>query len=321
MKFSSSALSVLLLMAVAIPSAVDGFLSNNFGFPNKNIDNNRPLSSLTASDSELDLGMTPELKRVTDAFAAIEQEQVRYKQLLYMAQTTKEANDMPESSKTPENKVPGCLSTVFVDGTAVYNEEVDDYVINFLGDSDGLMTKGLVALLVRCLSGNTAEAIQKVDPQFIKIARIDQSLTPGRNNGFLNMLQSMKNKATELDEGARSGATSASTSTEAEESSPEEEEYATASEGVEGPKYTAIVAALQALQPESLAVVDNSQANGSPEGAETHFELNIVASAFDGLNVIKRQQLVFMMLGTLMPDIESLQIASMFTPEEAEARA
>lgn len=321
MKFSSSALSVALLMAVAIPSPVDGFLSNNLPFPNKNIDNSRPLSSLTASDSELDLGMTPELKRVTDAFAAIEQEQVRYKQLLYMAQTTKEANDMPESSKTPENKVPGCLSTVFVDGTAVYNEEVDDYVIKFLGDSDGLMTKGLVALLVRCLSGNTAEAIQKVDPQFIKIARIDQSLTPGRNNGFLNMLQSMKNKATELDEAARSGATSASTSTEADESSPEEEESATASEGVEGPKYTAIVAALQALKPESLAVVDNSQANGSPEGAETHFELNIVASAFDGLNVIKRQQLVFMMLGTLMPDIESLQIASMFTPEEAEARA
>ena len=106
-------------------------------------------SSLTASDSELDLGMTPELKRVTDAFAAIQQEQVRYKQLLYMAQTTKEANSLPESSKIPENKVPGCLSTVFVDGTAEYNEELGDYVIKFLGDSDGLMTKGLVALLVR----------------------------------------------------------------------------------------------------------------------------------------------------------------------------
>ena len=107
------------------------------------------MSSLTAADSESDLGMTPELKRVTSAFAAIEQEQVRYKQLLYMAQTTKEANELPESSKIPKNKVPGCLSTVFVDGTAVYDDEVGDYVINFLGDSDGLMTKGLVALLVR----------------------------------------------------------------------------------------------------------------------------------------------------------------------------
>ena len=60
----------------------------------------------------------------------------------------------------------------------------------------------------RCLSGNTAEAIQKVDPQFIKAAKIEQSLTPGRNNGFLNMLKSMKQKALALDAAARSsGAT------------------------------------------------------------------------------------------------------------------
>jgi hypothetical protein len=114
----------------------------------------RPFSSHATllfdnEQQELDLGLTPELKRVTDAFAAIQDEQVRYKQLLYMAQNTKEANTLPESSKIPENKVPGCLSTVYVDGTAEYNEEIGDYVINFLGDSDGLLTKGLVALLVR----------------------------------------------------------------------------------------------------------------------------------------------------------------------------
>ena len=99
--------------------------------------------------SEIDLGLTPELKKVTEAFGAIGDEQVRYKQLLYMAQHTKEANDMPESSKKPENKVPGCLSTVYVDGKVEFSEEVGDYVINFIGDSDGLLTRGLVALLVR----------------------------------------------------------------------------------------------------------------------------------------------------------------------------
>jgi cysteine desulfuration protein SufE len=56
---------------------------------------------------------------------------------------------MPESSKTPENKVPGCLSTVYVDGKAEFSEESGDYIINFIGDSDGLLTRGLVALLVR----------------------------------------------------------------------------------------------------------------------------------------------------------------------------
>eukprot|EP00536_Pseudo-nitzschia_multiseries_P001943 jgi/Psemu1/317742/estExt_fgenesh1_pm.C_260006 len=265
--------------------------------------------------------MTPELKRVTEAFASIEQEQVRYKQLLYMAQTTVEVNNLPESSKVPENKVPGCLSTVFVDGQAVYNDEIGEYVINFQGDSDGLMTKGLVALLVRCLSGNTAEAIQKVDPQFIKMARIDQSLTPGRNNGFLNMLQSMKNKAMELNEAAQNGSTPTAVATTT--SSPDDTD-ATENDATvdgEGPKYTAIVTALRSLKPSSLSVVNTSEENGSAEGDETHFVVDIVASAFEGLNVIKRQQLIFMMLGEIMPDIQDLRIASMFTPEEAEQRS
>ena len=109
--------------------------------------------SMSAADDdnngEDDLGLTPELARITDAFCNIGDEQVRYKQLLYMAQNTKEANSMDMKSKIPENKVPGCLSTVYVDGTATYDESKNDYVINFIGDSDGLLTRGLVALLVR----------------------------------------------------------------------------------------------------------------------------------------------------------------------------
>jgi sulfur transfer protein SufE/stress-induced morphogen len=306
MRFSSALLSAALCIA-ASPSA-DAFVPSNNNGSFRNHRSFRELSSL-AAESEVDLGMTPELKRVTDAFASIDQEQVRYKQLLYMAQTTEEANNLPESSKIPENKVPGCLSTVYVDGTAVYNEEAGDYLINFQGDSDGLMTKGLVALLVRCLSGNTAKAIQKVDPQFIKVARIDQSLTPGRNNGFLNMLQSIKTKAIQLDEAARNGSAPAAASSE---TATEETEEETADEAS---KSDAIVAALQALKPESLKVVDSS------DGAETRFVVDVVAEAFDGLNVIQRQQLIFMMLGQIMPEIEDLRIASMFTPEEAAKRS
>ena len=175
---------------------------------------------------------------------------------------------------------------------------------------------GIVFANNRCLSGNTAEAIQKVDPQFIKIARIDQSLTPGRNNGFLNMLQSIKNKATELDEAARSGSTPVATTT-----APTSSDDATEVAGGEASKYTAIEAALQALKPSSLTILDNSQQSGSAEGEETHFVVDIVASAFEGLNVIKRQQLIFMMLGEIMPEIQDLRIASMFTPEETEQRA
>jgi len=279
--------------------------------------------TVTATDSEQDLGMTLELKKVTNAFAAIQEEQTRYKQLLYMAQSTKEANNLPESSKIPENKVPGCLSTVYIDGTAIYNDEIDDFVINFLGDSDGLMTKGLVALLVRCLSGNTAKAIQNVDPQFIKIARIDQSLTPGRNNGFLNMLQSMKNKALDLDELARAGANSSTTEEKSLTSDVNGETTVEmmmtkgGSNDENSPKYDAIVHALQAIKPTLLQLVDNSLQFDN--GEESHFELYIIAPAFEGLNVIKRQQLIYMILGDLMPQIEALQITSQ-TPDEAEQR-
>ncbi|CAJ1959044.1 unnamed protein product [Cylindrotheca closterium] len=278
----------------------------------------RLTTKMFSTEKEIDLGLTPELEKVTKAFKTIGDEQTRYKQLLYMAQNTAEANNMPESSKIPENKVPGCLSTVFIDGTAEYNEEVGDYVLNFIGDSDGLLTRGLVALLVRCLSGNTAEAIQKVDPQFIKEAQIEQSLTPGRNNGFLNMVRVIKQKATELDAAAREGKSETATQTKSDNAE-ESSEDATADNG-HGPKYNAIVAALQLLKPTTLNLIDNSDQHAGHAGndidGESHFNLEIVAEAFEGLNLVKRHQLVYMMLGEIMPQIHALQIQAN-TPEEA----
>jgi len=270
---------------------------------------------LSATEEEVDLGLTPELERVTNAFKTIGDEQLRYKQLLYMAQNTAEANDMPETFKVPENKVPGCLSTVYIDGTAEYSEEAGDYVLNFIGDSDGLLTRGLVALLVRCLSGNTAEAIQKVDPQFIKVAQIEQSLTPGRNNGFLNMVRVIKQKAVELDAAARDGTSETAEATKGDGAEEQSEEAA--ADGGHGPKYNAILAALRALKPTTLNLVDNSHQHDDADG-ESHFELEIVAEAFDDLNPIKRHQLIYMMLGDIMPQIQALQIQAALTPEEVE---
>ena len=109
----------------------------------------------------------------------------------------------------------------------------------------------------------------------------------------------MKQKASE--------ATDAPVTEDTSSTSEEVEETAAAGDK---PMYNAIVAQLQTLQPTLLELVDNSQ------GKETNFDLTIVAEAFDGLNIIKRQQLIYMMLGEVMPKIESLQIQAM-TPDEA----
>jgi stress-induced morphogen len=197
--------------------------------------------------------------------------------------------------------------------------------------SVGLYYLYMIIIFIRCLSGNTAEAIKKVDPQFIKVAKIEQSLTPGRNNGFLNMVQSMKNKAVQLDAAARQANNNAG-STSSSSSDNETASVATESDDNvatipdldgKGPKFRAIVTALQVLKPTSLNLVDNSYQHAGHAGndmdGESHFELSIVASAFDGLNLVKRHKLVYMVLGDLMPQIHALQIQSL-TPTEAEAR-
>jgi BolA-like protein 1 len=165
----------------------------------------------------------------------------------------------------------------------------------------------------RGLSGNTAEDIQKVDPAFIKTAGIAQSLTPGRNNGFLNMLALMKKKALEAhdNDSQKTTALSESDDTKAASSS-------------DRPMYDAMISKLQALQPTLLELKDNSHehaghAGNKGNGQESHFQLSIVAEAFDGLNLVKRHKLIYMMLGDLMPQIHALQIQAM-TPAEADRK-
>jgi BolA-like protein 1 len=178
--------------------------------------------------------------------------------------------------------------------------------------------------MTRCLSGNTAEAIQNVDPQFIQVAKIQQSLTPGRNNGFLNMLKSMKQKALDLAAAAKARSNQSSLDTTYSEADRESESPDVVVGGSGGgPKYNEMIAALRALKPSSLSLIDNSHQHAGHAGndmdGESHFELNIVAEAFDGLNLVKRHKLVYMILGDIMPRIHALQIQAM-TPEEAAHR-
>lgn len=106
------------------------------------------LASTTDETDIASLHLTPELEMMTNAFASIPDEKTRHKQLLYMAS---KLPGVEESVYVPENKVPGCLSTVHVDCTAEKKEGEggEELVVTYFGDSDGLLTKGLLALLIR----------------------------------------------------------------------------------------------------------------------------------------------------------------------------
>mmetsp|Transcript_30572 Transcript_30572/g.69056 ORF Transcript_30572/g.69056 Transcript_30572/m.69056 type:complete len:335 (-) Transcript_30572:40-1044(-) len=264
------------------------------------------LHSSTEIDTDA-LNLTPELEMMTGAFSSIADEKTRHKQLLYMANQLPTVDD---SIRIPENKVPGCLSTVHVDCTT--EEKDGDTLVNYVGDSDGLLTKGLLALLIRGLSGCTAEQIAAVDPQFIQAAKISQTLTPGRNNGFLNMLAVMKKKASDAVEGGDESPASGDAAG-AENSG----EVVTSFDEVEGkPMYNAILSTLvPILKPVSIELVDNSSqhaghggAKGWEESGESHFALDVVADVFDGLPLVKRHQLIYMLLGEVMPKIHALEI-------------
>ena len=278
------------------------------------------MSSSSSNGNAIDidsLGLTPQLETMTKAFGSIPDEKLRYKQLLYMANQLK---PLDPSLAIPENKVPGCLSTVYVDCTpeTKMNEETgeEETVLNYVGDSDGLLTKGLVALLVRGLSGCTAEQIQKVDPEFISAAKITQSLTPGRNNGFLNMLAVMKAKSLKYSERASADEGQSQGEDEGEGEDEDQADTVASFEEVAGkPMYNEMMASLLKLKPSQLELVDESHqhaghagSKGWEESGESHFDLKIVADVFEGMSLVKRHQLIYLVLGETMEKIHALSI-------------
>ncbi|MCG8365328.1 MAG: SufE family protein [Pseudanabaenales cyanobacterium] len=119
-------------------------------------------------------------------FQRVSEPKRRYEQLLWYA---KRLQSFPESEKVPENKVPGCVSQVYI-----LAHLRDGGKVEFQGDSDALITKGLVALLFDGLNGLTPAEIIELSPDFIKETQLDVSLTPSRANGFYNIFKMMQKK-------------------------------------------------------------------------------------------------------------------------------
>ncbi len=126
------------------------------------------------------------LAKIVQRFKRRTNPKQRYEQLLWYA---KKLQGMPETDKTPENKVQGCVSQVYI------TANLEDGKVWYQGDSDAQLVKGLVALLIEGLNGLPPEDIVDVSPEFIQETGLNVSLTPSRANGFYNIFQTMKKKA------------------------------------------------------------------------------------------------------------------------------
>lgn len=129
------------------------------------------------------------LDRMVEKLGSTADPKRRYEYVLWLA---KKLEPMPEEQQTEAIKVKGCVSQVFVQG------RLDQGLMRWQGDSDALITKGLLALLIQGLDGLTPEQVQSMDPAFIAATGLQASLTPSRANGFLNILRTMQQQARDL---------------------------------------------------------------------------------------------------------------------------
>ena len=93
---------------------------------------------------------------------------------------------LPEQYKTEQNLIDGCQSRVWLQADSA------DGIINFRAESDALIVKGIVALLIRVLSGHTPQEILDADLYFISEIGLREHLSPTRSNGLLAMVKQMR---------------------------------------------------------------------------------------------------------------------------------
>ena len=131
------------------------------------------------------------LDQLAERLSSTSDPRKRYEYVLWLA---KKLPAMPTELQTEERKVKGCVSQVFI------ASELVDGRLHWQGDSDALITKGLLALLFKGLGELTPAEVMDVDPGFITATGLHASLTPSRANGFLNILRMMQQQASALNE-------------------------------------------------------------------------------------------------------------------------
>lgn len=110
----------------------------------------------------------------------------------YVIGLGKQLAAMDDAARTPEHLIKGCQSQVWL------NARGEDGKVRFTADSDSLITKGMIALFVRVLDGETPDAILTADMSFIDRTGLKEHLAPTRANALNLMATQMKKRALEI---------------------------------------------------------------------------------------------------------------------------
>jgi cysteine desulfuration protein SufE len=120
---------------------------------------------------------------IIDEFSGFDDWMDKYQLLIDLGN---EQDALPEQYKVESNLIDGCQSRVWVQA------DFHDGIITFTAESDALIVKGIIALLIRVLSNHTPDEILSADLYFIDRIGLKEHLSPTRSNGLLAMMKQMR---------------------------------------------------------------------------------------------------------------------------------
>lgn len=132
------------------------------------------------------MAQTSTIDGLVSDFSLLDEWEDRYR---YVIELGRDLDCLADSERTPENKVQGCVSQVWIK-TEVKGADGRPPVLVFRGDSDAHIVRGLIAILFMLFSGRTAEEILQGDaPAVLARLGLNEHLTPQRSNGLFAMVK------------------------------------------------------------------------------------------------------------------------------------
>lgn len=120
---------------------------------------------------------------IIDEFSMFDDWEERYQYMIDLGKTFPLIDD---AHKTDDNIIKGCQSKVWV------HANMDDNKVVFTADSDAIITKGIIAILIRTFSNQHPTAILEADTDFIDKIGLKEHLSPTRANGLVSMIKQLK---------------------------------------------------------------------------------------------------------------------------------